>query len=357
MTNPAPVKVLLVDDVEDNLLILETLLARPGVELLSARSGREALELLLVHEVALALLDVQMPEIDGFELAALMRGSERTKKIPIVFVTAGAHDLRRVFQGFELGAVDFLVKPIEPGILRHKVNVFIELYRQREQLREALRVNETFVGVLAHDLRTPLSAMIYGADILEESSDEQAQRVAKSIKSSGFRMARLIEQLCDLTRARMSGGIVVHPTLVDLGPLVANAVREVETGGERRVELQMNGELTGLWDADRIAQVLSNLLGNAVRHGKPGALVKLSAEGSDAAVLVTVENRGTIQADALPGLFEPFKEAREADKKRDGLGLGLYIVRELVEAHGGRIEVEVDAENETVRFSVTLPRK
>lgn len=357
MTNPAPAKVLLVDDVDDNLLILETLLARPGVELLSARSGREALELLLEHDVALALLDVQMPEIDGFELAALMRGSERTKKIPIVFVTAGAHDLRRVFQGFELGAVDFLVKPIEPGILRHKVNVFIELYQQREQLREALRVNETFVGVLAHDLRTPLSAMIYGADLLDESSDERIQGVAKSIKSSGFRMARLIEQLCDLTRARMSGGIVVHPALVDLGPLLATAVREVETGGNVRVELAVNGELSGMWDGDRISQVLSNLLGNAVRHGKPGTPVKLVAVGSNDSVVITVENRGTIPAEAIPGLFEPFKEARAADKKREGLGLGLFIVRELVEAHGGRIEVEVDPATETVRFVVTLPRK
>jgi two-component system sensor histidine kinase/response regulator len=357
MTNTTPVKVLLVDDVEDNLLVLETLLARPGVELLSAHSGREALELLLTHDVALALLDVQMPEIDGFELAALMRGSERTRKIPIVFVTAGAHDQRRVFQGFELGAVDFLVKPIEPGILRHKVNVFIELYQQREQLREALRVNETFVGVLAHDLRTPLSAMIYGADLLAESGEEQVQRVSKSIKSSGFRMARLIDQLCDLTRARMSGGIAVQRAQIELGPLLATAVDEIDMGDDRRVELTVAGDLWGFWDSDRVAQVLSNLLGNAIRHGLQGAPVKLSAEGTDATVVITVENRGIIPSDALPGLFEPFKADGRQDKKRDGLGLGLYIVRELVEAHRGSVEVDVDAEKELVRFIVTLPKK
>ena len=105
-------KCLLVDDVEDNLHVLVTLLADQGVELLCARSGRAALELLLEHEVALALVDVQMPEMDGFELAELMRGSARTRDVPIIFVTAGSRDQSRVFKGYELGAVDFLFKPI-----------------------------------------------------------------------------------------------------------------------------------------------------------------------------------------------------------------------------------------------------
>ena len=103
-------KCLLVDDLDENLLALDALLRRAGVELLHARSGPEALELLLEHDVALALLDVQMPEMDGFELAELMRGSERTRHVPIIFVTAGAHDQRRVFQGYESGAVDFLLQ-------------------------------------------------------------------------------------------------------------------------------------------------------------------------------------------------------------------------------------------------------
>ena len=113
----APVKFLLVDDVEENLLALEGLLRRDGLELLKARSGPEALELLLVHDVALALLDVQMPVMDGFELAELMRGTERTRRIPIIFVTAGGIDSQRLFRGYETGAVDFLFKPIEPHIL------------------------------------------------------------------------------------------------------------------------------------------------------------------------------------------------------------------------------------------------
>src|SRR6185312_4058582 len=148
-----PIKYLLVDDTEENLIALDALLARDGLELLKARSGSEALELLLVHDVALALLDVQMPDMDGFELAELMRGAERTKHVPIIFITAGARDPRRVFKGYETGAVDFLYKPIDPHILRSKVEVFLELARQRQELANALHLNELFVGMVGHDLR------------------------------------------------------------------------------------------------------------------------------------------------------------------------------------------------------------
>src|SRR5580692_629411 len=143
------VKCLLVDDLEENLLALSALLRREDVEILQARSAAAALELLLVHDVALAFLDVQMPEMDGFELAELMRGSDRTRHIPLIFVTAGAREQHRLFQGYESGAVDFIYKPIEPHILKNKAQVFFQLYRQRVRLAqdlkdrtETLRLNE-----------------------------------------------------------------------------------------------------------------------------------------------------------------------------------------------------------------------
>src|ERR1700742_4125592 len=129
-----PVCFLLVDDLEDNLLSLEALLRRENLVLLKARSGDQALELLLQNDVALALIDVQMPGLDGFELAELMRGNERTRRVPIIFVTAGSSDSRRRFRGYEAGAVDFIQKPIESDILRSKADVFIDLHRQRQQI-------------------------------------------------------------------------------------------------------------------------------------------------------------------------------------------------------------------------------
>ena len=142
MTADPAVTVLLVDDLQDNLLALEGLLRRDGLTCLKARSGEEALELLLNHEVALALLDVQMPGMDGFQLAEFMRGSERTRHVPIIFVTAGSVDDQRRFRGYEAGAVDFIRKPIEPDVLRTKAEVFFNLHRQRHQLeaqRDALQ--------------------------------------------------------------------------------------------------------------------------------------------------------------------------------------------------------------------------
>src|SRR5262249_33264041 len=133
------VKCLLVDDLEDNLMALSALLRRDDVELLEARSGPEALELLLVHDVALALVDVPMPARDGVELAERRGGGGRTRHVPIIFITAGAHDQHRLFKGYETGAVDFLYKPIDPHILRNKADVFFQLHRQRQQLAHELR--------------------------------------------------------------------------------------------------------------------------------------------------------------------------------------------------------------------------
>src|SRR4051812_21488988 len=197
-TATASVKVLLVDDLEENLLALSALIDQPGVEVLKARSGEEALELLLVHEVALALLDVQMPGMDGFELAELMRGVERTRNVPIIFVTAGAHEWQRVFRGYDAGAVDFLFKPIEAQIVGHKLNTFVALYRQRLQLAEqvskiqslndelssTLALNERFVAAVGHDLRTPLSNVLMASDNLRLNPNQDPKKQIDRIKRS-----------------------------------------------------------------------------------------------------------------------------------------------------------------------------
>ncbi len=168
-------KCLLVDDVEENLIALEALLQRDGLDILKAPSGPEALELLLAHDdVALALLDVQMPEMNGFELAELIRGSERTRHIPLIFMTAGSREQNWQFRGYESGAVDFLYKPIDPHMLTNKASVFFELHRRKQALAhellartEALRINELFMAVLSHDLRTPLQSIVAAATVLK----------------------------------------------------------------------------------------------------------------------------------------------------------------------------------------------
>ena len=196
-----PAKILIVDDVPQNLVAMEALLQREGIQVLCAASGAQALELLLEHDVALALLDVHMPEMDGFSLAELMRGSQRSRHVPIIFLTASPNDPMRAFQGYETGAVDFLHKPIEPHVILSKVNVFIELYQQRRLLKarnasleRALTLNETMMAVLTHDLRTPLSVILLCADKLglDVPEDGSAARTLEHLENSARRMARMV---------------------------------------------------------------------------------------------------------------------------------------------------------------------
>ncbi len=356
-----PVSCLLVDDLEENLLALSALLRRDDVELLTARSGGEALELLLEHDVALAIIDVQMPDMDGFELAELMRGTERTRHVPLIFVTAGARDEHRLFKGYDSGAVDFLYKPIEPRVLRNKAEVFFELHRQKrrlgEELRErneTLRLNEMLAAALGHDLRSPLGAILTGGHLLQHYTDDPVIReTAGRIVSSGKRMNRMIEDMLDLARARLAGGIPITRAPADLGSLVQRVTQEQRSAyPNRQIEISHEGDLTGQWDTDRLAQVASNLIGNALQHGDDREPVDVRLEGAHPQrVVLSVGNAGAIPPEDLARLFHPF---RGRSRRGGGLGLGLYITQQIVKAHQGRIEVQSDGGR--TRFQVTVPR-
>ena len=358
-----PVTCLVVDDLEENLLAMSALLRRDGVEVLTARSGGDALELLLAHDVALAFLDIQMPEMDGFELAELMRGSARTRHVPIIFVTAGAHEQHRVFKGYDMGAVDFLYKPIEPHVLRSKADVFFELYRQRRRVaaelqdrNDTLQLMEMLTAVLGHDLRNPLNAMVGSAQVIEAiSTDERVRTMASRILSSGTRMTKLIADLLDISRARVAGGIPLAPRPADLGVVIQSIAQEAGSAApDRIIEVTLEGDLAGTWDADRMQQVAGNLIGNALQHGLRERPVQVRGASLHAdAVALEVINGGTIEPARLPHLFDPFKRQEMGDSA-GGLGLGLYIVQQIVRAHGGTIEVS--SENDMTSFRVLLPR-
>ena len=361
LPNPeAPVHVLVVDDVPQNLVAMQALLRNSPVQMLGASSGAEALELLLQHDVALALLDVQMPEMDGFALAELMRGTERTRQIPIIFITASPGDPMRSFKGYESGAVDFLHKPVDPHMLLSKVAVFAELHRQRqllhqrnEELERVLKLNETMIAVLTHDLRTPLSAIMMCAEVVRIHAGEgpAAKSVAR-LKSSAQRMARMIEQLLDFSRIR-SDILRLDLKDADLAPIAGAVVAELrQARPEAAIDVASAGDLAGRFDPERIGQVIANLLGNAVQHGAPGSTVRLQLDGTPPGRLrLSVTNAGQLRDDLLPQIFKPFKGA---ERTGEGLGLGLYIVEQFVLAHGGTVRAANTADG--VRFDVDLPR-
>lgn len=358
-----PIKFLVVDDAASTLEAMRALLEHEGLEIHCALSGVEALELLLVHEYALALLDVHMPGIGGIELAEIMRSAERTRSIPILFVTGDGSDPAREFRGYDAGAVAYLTKPVAPHVLRNKAHTFFELARQRQalqqlasELRETLELNETFVAAVTHDLRSPLSTVTMGVDLLAESvTDPVALNAVAMVRSSVVRMQSMIDALTDLARARLSGGIVVEPTEIDIHELARNIVAEVSASHPRlRVHLETAGDPRATLDRSQIGRLLANLLGNAVRHGDDEHAIRVGADGSDPdRVVLWVTNHGVIPIHAMPRLFEPFWRGFKA--RGDGLGLGLFIVNQITIAHGGSIEVDSD-ETRGTTFRVSLPR-
>lgn len=358
------INILVVDDFHQNLVATEALLARPGLNVLKAASGDEALELLLTHDVALALIDVQMPGMDGFELAELIRSSRRTSGIPLIFMTAATEEVTRTFQGYQAGAVDFLNKPVNPDVLRGKVEVFVQLFAQKEQIRKqveelqrALQVNEMFISVLGHDLRTPLSAVMNGAELIRQfGTDKKASDVAKRIYSSAERMEKMVRQLLDVARIR-SGGISLSKTRADYREVCQRIIAELEQASiPSDIRLACSGNTEGSFDTDRVLQIISNLVSNAVQHGEPGAPVQIHLDGSAAMhVVISVHNRGAMPSGSMENVFKPYYSAADTQASRTGLGLGLYIVKEFVDAHGGNINVSSDPNNGTV-FEITIPR-
>jgi len=356
MAAATPVNCLIVDDLEENLLALEALLDSDTVRVLKAHSGPEALELLLANDVALALIDVQMPDMDGFELAELMRGAERTRHVPIIFVTAGMHDQRRVFRGYDAGAVDFLYKPLEPRILAHKAETFFELYRQRQVLADTLSLNEQLLAIVGHDLRDPLNVILMSAELLTTTEDASVRKAATRLTTAGARMRSILDELFDLARARLGGGIPLDRKPVDLGVIAQKAVAEIHaTSPDRLVDLRSEGEVAGHWDGPRLERVFANLIGNAITHGDKAVPITVHLQGNEREVSVSVHNAGHVPSEVLPRLFEPFHNRKGMRPRGQGLGLGLYIVQQIIMGHGGEIEVRsTPAEGTTFRFK--LPR-
>jgi signal transduction histidine kinase len=372
--NPAPtedVNILLVDDRPENLVALEALIRQPGRRIFTARSGEQALSLMLEHPFALAILDVQMPAMNGFELAELMRGTERTRGIPIVFVSAGGRELNYAFRGYESGAVDFLYKPLDPHAVRSKVSAFVDLFRQRQelqdakaQLQRAVSMRDDFMSMIAHELRNPLNSVYLQAQLRRKMLDspqppdpqamkKMVERDERQIRS----MVRLLDDMLDVSRAR-TGKLAIVPAPFDLvasTQAVVDAIQEQAAGDGVTLTLAAPDSLPLVGDEFRIEQVITNLLTNALRYGqnKPVAVaVGVREEVPEAFVSVRDQGMGIAPEDQ-ERIFEQF-ERTESAAQVAGLGLGLYIARQIAQAHQGRLEVR-SAPGEGAEFILSLP--
>jgi len=376
MSSPEqPIHILLVDDLGENLLALEALLKREDVVCLKARSGDEALELLLVHDVALALVDVQMPGMDGFQLAEFMRGNVNARHVPIIFVTAGSADVQRRFRGYEAGAVDFIQKPIETDILRSKASVFIDLYRQRMEilaqrdeleayanaLRAADRRKNDFIAMLGHELRNPIMALRAGLQLLERQSDKNLKAdIQARMEVQAHHLSRLIEDLLDVARIDQ-GKISLQRERVSLQSVIESAVDtsrpKIEAGAH---DLTVALPSQPLWldgDFTRLSQVVSNLLTNAAKYTPSEGQIRVSADVVQDEVRIDIADNGVgVPHDMQGRIFDLFTQSKGPDdRSREGLGIGLALVKQLVEMHDGAIELASEGPGQGSCFTLRFP--
>jgi len=356
------VKCLLVDDVEENLLALEALLRGDDREIFKAPSGSAALELLSVHDFALAFLDIHMPAMDGFELAELMRGAERSQHIPIIFISAASpNEPLPTFRGYESGAVDVLFKPINPQIVRQKAAIFFQLERQRLQLEQAVRAREDVLAIVSHDMRTPLSVVHTTASMLlnpkYQLTPQQVREQYERIRRNVEQMNRMIGDLMDMASLR-GGNLSIEPKPIVINDVLREAVIAQE-GPARDKGLTLTYDagtdvMKANADRGRLLQLFQNLLGNAVKFCKAGDTITVSSRtrGNNAHIEIADSGPG-IAADDLPHIFDPYYSASKKHQKT-GTGLGLYIGKGIVDAHGGQIRCGSEPGVGTT-FNISLP--
>ncbi|MDD1966488.1 ATP-binding protein [Pseudomonas sp. NPDC090203] len=392
MLTETTAKLLIVDDLPENLLALEALIKREDRQVFKAQTAVEALSLLLEHEFAMAILDVQMPGMDGFELAELMRSTEKTKSIPIIFVSAAAREYNYAFKGYESGAVDFLHKPLDIHAVKSKVNVFVDLYRQRKamkqqveelersrqeqeallrelkstqnELEHAIRMRDDFMSIVSHEVRTPLNGLILETQLrkLHLAKDNASAFTMDKLKAMVERderqiqsLIRLIEDMLDVSRIR-TGKLSIRTTAFDLSELVVNLLESYGAqiaAAESVVTLHASEPVIGVWDEFRLEQVVANLLTNALRYGAHKPIeVRVYCEGNEARVEIRDQGIG-ISPENQKRIFQQFERV-SASHVVAGLGLGLFISDQIVAAHGGSITVESE-EGKGSMFRISLP--
>ncbi|MDD1976129.1 hybrid sensor histidine kinase/response regulator [Pseudomonas tussilaginis] len=385
-------KLLIVDDLPENLLALEALIKGSDCEVHQAQSADQALSLLLEHEFALAILDVQMPGMNGFELAELMRGTEKTKNIPIVFVSAAGREMNYAFKGYESGAVDFLHKPLDNQAVKSKVAVFVDLFRQRKalgqqlealersraeqeqllsqlqvtrrELEHAVRMRDDFMSIVSHEVRTPLNGLILETQLRKlhlarDNADAFALDKMRAMVERDERqinsLIRLIEDMLDVSRIR-TGKLSIRPIQFDLSQLVAGLIENFAAqaaAAASSIEFKDQVPLPGVWDEFRIEQVVANLLTNALRYGANHPVQVRTFEQQDLACIEVRDQGIGISEQNQQRIFQQFERVA-SNPGNAGLGLGLYISEQIVLAHGGSIEVQ-SAEGKGATFTVRLP--
>jgi two-component system sensor histidine kinase/response regulator len=379
-------QILIVDDKVNNIYALEAILSRPGRDLISATNGNDALKVALSQEVDLIILDVQMPGMDGFEVAQILKSNKRTRATPIIFVTAELKDQKNVLKGLEEGAIDYLYKPLNPEITEAKVSVLLQLQRQRKELVEKNielekaqqeikqlytdleRKNaqleltnkelESFSYSVSHDLRAPLRSINGYAQIIREeyagSLGDEAKRLFQIIQNNAKKMGDLIDDL--LAFARM-GRKELTRLPVDMNKLVEPIIADIVHVTGSKANIQVQPLLPVYGDPVLLSQVYANLVSNAIKYSakkdKPEVEIGSFEEDNDHVYYVK-DNGAGFDMTYVHKLFGVFQRLHTVEEF-EGTGVGLAIVQRIIVKHGGRVWAEGKM-NEGAAFYFSLPK-
>jgi two-component system, sensor histidine kinase and response regulator len=366
------VNILLVDDQPANLIALEAMLQGLGQNLIKAESGREALKWLLTHDCAVILLDVKMPEMDGFETASLVRQRDRSRHTPILFLTAADNTQTQAVRGYAVGAVDYLVKPVVPEFVRSKVAVFVELAKKTELLRRQAqllaqseqaaldlaearaalvrdlehknRELESFSYAVSHDLRAPLRRIdSFSRAVLEsqgERLDESGRQFLSRVREASQHMSQLIDDVLYLSRVTRAELREQEVDLSALSNLILTRLGESEP--QRNVEVKVRPGVVVAGDGQLLRIALENLLENAWKFtaNEPESRIEFGVTNASGESTYFVRDNGAgFDMTYVDRLFGPFQRLH-AQHEFPGSGIGLATVQRIIHRHGGRVWAE-----------------
>ncbi|HEY0731392.1 MAG TPA: response regulator [Chitinophagaceae bacterium] len=409
------IKILVVDDREDNLMSIETILEKDGYTIRKATSGRAALKILLVEQdFTLILMDVQMPEMSGFETASLIYQREKLKHIPVIFITAHNHDEKYMFEGYKMGAVDFIYKPINPDLLRFKVSVFVELYQKthelmtQEKVLKAVNTNlereieerkiseekirllnsqllqnndelkaineelDRFAYVASHDLQEPLRKIMIFSDVIaakvNDRGDEDLLPPLSKITKASERMQKLINDLLKFSRHANSND---EYALINLNSLLSELIVDVDLEIRQKDARIIYDDLPVIWGVpSQIYQLFQNLLSNSLKFSKDsvqpviniqskmieGPLISDKLSSTSTYHQIIIEDNGIgFDAKYADEIFVVFKRLHSYHEF-EGTGIGLSICKKIIDRHHGFIKAE-GKPGIGATFTITLPHK